>query len=112
SEAREVLEDSRRTRRNFAEILVERGAVTKEAAVEALRTWIRSCLRAMLLMNEPRVMLAPSRGGWTGPAFDLVQVLPPETLRSLPADEEFGEEAATVKMSGPPAFYSEPARDG
>jgi CheY-like chemotaxis protein len=98
AEAREVLEDSRRTRRNFAEILVERGLVTKESAVEALRGFIRSSIRAMLLMNDPRVMLAPSRGGWTGPAFDLSQVLPPETMRSIPAMRVPAPRAACVNV--------------
>jgi hypothetical protein len=66
-------------------VLVERGLVTADQATSALREWIQANIRAMLLLNEPRVLLAPARGGWHGPAFALGEVLPPETLRSMTA---------------------------
>lgn len=76
----EVLEEAKRTGKNFAEVLVQWGLVTQDEANGAIKRSIRDAIEAIFSLEEPEVVFAPgSRGGWRGPRFVLKEVMPPES---------------------------------
>lgn len=86
-----VLEEAKRTGKNFVEILVQWGLVSQEDANAALRQSFRQTIQAMFCLEEPEVVYAPgSRGSWRGPRFALDEIMPPESQRPPSSSPSLG----------------------
>lgn len=65
-ELREVLEDCKRSGRNFGETLVEWGLMSRENFQEALRRHVADRLRAVLALPDPLAMFVPQARAYDG----------------------------------------------
>lgn len=83
----ELEREARRSGRHEVEVLTEWGLVPRPELEAALVRHLRQTIRAMLVLERQQAVFAPFAGGdhWTGPRFDIGEVVPRETSRELPA---------------------------